>query len=279
MSESDVVFMLVFAGTALALGLIAEANKKQDQRTPSPPISRQEEAKIHYRVDRRRLNEILDVLPEHSIHHPVLSPLVEQANRYAEDGDYLKAKGRVNKAHSYLVQNADKFGFIRPLNKIFLASDIPQDFDKDTIVESHAIHVDRPDYVVNPFKRTCTCDWMMNLNVEALEPCDVRRICRHQVYVLNQAGFYFESDSKASLEILNSPYRKEFYTLIRDGDVKCVVGFNNDFEWVQVIVLEPELKEKEYSFNLLDKRWAYGSSPRGSATKVKTAIRKAFTHR
>ena len=42
MSESDVVFMLVFAGTALALGRIAEANKEQDQRPPSPPISRQE---------------------------------------------------------------------------------------------------------------------------------------------------------------------------------------------------------------------------------------------
>ena len=44
MSESDVVFMLIFSGVALALGLIAEANKRQDERPVAPS----------YRSKRRR---------------------------------------------------------------------------------------------------------------------------------------------------------------------------------------------------------------------------------
>ena len=279
MSESDVVFMLIFSGVAIGLALIAEANRREDERPQAPAISKQEENELYYDLDRSRLQEILDGLPEHSIHNPVITPLMELADVYAEAGDFIKAKGRVNKAHQYLVKNAETFGFIRPLNKIFLASEIPADFDTDTVVESHAIHVDRADYVVNPFARSCTCEWISNLDISNLDPRDVRRICRHQVSVLNKAGFYFESESEAVLEILKSPYRKEFYTIIRDGDIECVVGFNNDFEWVQVIVLNPALKEKEYSFNLRDKRWAYGDSPRGHATKVKTAIRKAFHYR
>lgn len=279
MSESDVVFMLIFSGVALALALIAESNKRQDERPVSPAMSKQEEAELFYQLDRSELQEIVDGLPQHSIHNPVVTPLLKEADVYAETGDFVKAKGRVKKAHRYLVQNAQTFGFIRPLNKTFLASEIPDDFDIDTVVESHAIHVDRADYVVNPYKRSCTCEWISTLDSSKLDPCDVRRICRHQVSVLNKAGFYFESESEATLEILKSPYRKEFYTIIRDGEIECVVGFNNDFEWVQVIVLKPELKEKEYSFNLRDKRWAYGDSPRGHATKVKTAIRKAFHYR
>ena len=120
---------------------------------------------------------------------------------------------------------------------------------------------------------------MTNLDVSNLDSCDVRRICRHQVSALNSMGFNFETDNEATLEILKSAYRKEFYTIIEETDIKCLLGFNNDFEWIQVIVLEPELKEKQYSFILRDKRWAYGDSPRGHATKVKTSIRKAFHYR
>ena len=140
MSESDVVFMLIFSGVALALGLIAEANKDKTSAS-STLVSKQEEAKIYYKLDRSRLREIADALPEHSIHNPVVKPLIEEANGYAETGDFIKARGRVNKAHRYLVQNAETFGFIRPLNKIFLAPEIPDDFDKDFVVESHTTSI------------------------------------------------------------------------------------------------------------------------------------------
>ena len=69
----DLAFMLIFSGVALALGLITEANKNR-VKTPAVKFDRDDDKRGYFR-SRKALHEIVDVLPEHSIHHPVVSLL------------------------------------------------------------------------------------------------------------------------------------------------------------------------------------------------------------
>ena len=276
MTGFDLAFMLIFSGVALALGLIAEANKNRVE-TPEVKFEAEEDKRGYFR-QKKFLHEILDVLPEHSIHHPVVSPLVLRASELAGQGDFSTARGLIEKARSHLSENIETLAFIKPLNKVFLASPVPEQFDREMRVASKSLYEERPDYLVNPFQKTCTCEWMQTLETSDFDVNDVRRVCRHQVEALADEGFTFDLD-EAAAEILKSPYRSQWYTVIEEDDTKFVLGFDQSYDWVQVLMLEPKMKTTEFSFSLRERRWAYGDSPRGSATKVKTAIRRTFDFR
>lgn len=263
MTGFDLAFMLIFSGVALALGLIAEANKNRVE-TPAVKFDPDDDKRGYFR-SRKALHEIVDVLPEHSIHHPVVSPLVAEAGEFASQGNFRKARRRFEKARSYLVENIETWAFIKPLNKVFLATPVPEHFDKEISVASKSLYEERPDYHVNPFRKTCTCEWMQTLETSDFDVNDVRRICRHQVEALADEGFTFDLD-EAAAEILKSPYRSQWYTVIEEDDTKFVLGFDQSYDWVQVLMLEPKMKTTEFSFSLRERRWAYGDSPRGSAT-------------
>ncbi len=277
MTGFDLAFMLIFCGAALALGLVAEANKNRVE-TPAVKFEPDDDKRGYFR-QKKFLHEILDVLPEHSIHHPVVSPLVLRASELASQGDFRTARGLIEKARTHLSENIETLAFIKPLNKVFLASPVPEHFDKEMRVASKSLYEERPDYRVNPFRKTCTCEWMASLDANDFDANDVRRICRHQVEALAGEGFRFDLDNEAAAEILKSPYRSQWYTVIEEEDTKFILGFDQNYDWVQVIMLEPKMKTSEFSFNLREKRWAYGDSPRGCATRVKTAIRKTFDFR
>lgn len=277
MTGFDLAFMLIFCGAALALGLVAEANKNRVE-TPAVKFEPDDDKRGYFR-SRKALHEILDVLPEHSIHHPVVSPLVAEAGEFESQGNFKNARSRVEKARSYLLENIETWAFIKPLNKVFLATPVPEHFDKEMSVASKSLYEERPDYLVNPFRKTCTCEWMKTLGTSDFDVNDVRRVCRHQVEALAGEGFRFDLDNEAAAEILKSPYRSQWYTVIEEEDTKFILGFDQNYDWVQVIMLEPKMKTSEFSFNLREKRWAYGDSPRGCATRVKTAIRKTFDFR
>ena len=93
MTGFDLAFMLIFSGVALALGLIAEANKNRVE-TPAVKFDPEEDKRDYFR-SKKSLHEIVDVLPEHSIHHSVVSPLYAGAGEFASQGNFKQARHRV----------------------------------------------------------------------------------------------------------------------------------------------------------------------------------------
>ena len=133
------------------------------------------------------------------------------------------------------------------------------------------------DYEVNLAQRTCTCDYMQTID-DSIAFEDVRRVCRHQVEAATDfdKGWVRKIDllkSNYSGEILTKVWRERFYARLVIPEMGTfLIGYNLPLDWVSIWVGD----DYKYSYSLLEKRWAYGDSPRPHTDPARQAILDYF---
>ena len=108
---------------------------------------------------------------------------------------------------------------------------------------------------------------------------DLVFICRHTIVALKQNDLLPELTYEQQI-IASLPHKDHFYSYLKfppdESNLKVLMGYSVPLDWLTIIVINPDDATKTYGFNIKERRWSYSDSPKGNATKIRTAIRKTF---
>lgn len=218
-----------------------------------------------------KFNEYLATLDPKTIHLKRIQDCQAEVTKLENEGRG-KAAGQVLwDLMDHFRRNFKFFYLTFPDESTITVDEFPDGLDEEILIKSRSWDEEREDYVVRLASRSCTCDWASKPNFESFALNDVRRICRHQVEAAGRIGTI--GGSKEALAVLHSPFRNDHYKVLFNPDLTLVIGYDNDVEWINVILVETQAN---YSYNIFEDRWSYGESPKGQASYVKGQIRRAF---
>lgn len=267
MDDSHLFFLIVISLIIIFIGGVASQNSKNYH------AAKDEERWIN-RLDRAidKWNRLF--APDQSsrlilVHNAVYLTMVNTINQHIADQNFEHA--------TFLLE--DKMKEVKKHHKVLRAKHydcIQFDFpnldikDGETIVTS--LQENKPPYKVNLKDRICSC---MTERETAYQYSDIRRICRHQVALMQEQNILPLFDTPYHQLILSEPYRNHFYQLLKIDSNELLIGYDAPLEWIAVWYID-KFNNHRFSFNILENRWSYGDSPRGLATKTKIEIKKAL---
>lgn len=112
--------------------------------------------------------------------------------------------------------------------------------------------------------------------------------CRHFVAAYQEATDYkflklLEEKSPPLSKILREPFRQHYYELCdevisenssEERPIQLVIGLSLENPWIDIIMVSHDEYEESFGYNVFEKRWSYGSSPRGISKRVKAILTK-----
>ena len=141
-------------------------------------------------------------------------------------------------------------------------------------IESESMFSEQDPYLVDAKARTCTCSEFTSFgSLNAIT--DIRRVCRHQIKLMHKNGTLPQLSLYTNL-VCSHPFRDHYYSLVQGKKSKYLIGYGCPLEWISIWILNSEDPTERYSFNMLEKRWSYGASPKGFAAEIRPALRVAF---
>ena len=221
-----------------------------------------------------KFNEYLATLDPKTIHLNRIQNCQLEVKKLESAGDHDAAGQTLWALMDYFRTNFKFFYLTFPHETVITVDELPEGKDEEVPVKRRSWHEERKDYVVNLSSRSCSCDWMEKASLRDYAKNDVRRICRHQVEAAASLGSIVGSDE--ALAVLNNPYRNMHYKTLFTPDLSFLIGYDNEVDWINVIGVNPPLKQVDYSYHLFEDRWSYGESPKGHALNIKGQIRRAF---
>lgn len=221
-----------------------------------------------------KFNEYLATLDPRTIHLKRIQNCQSQVKKLESEGDNEAAGQTLWALMDYFRTNFKFFYLTFPNETVLTVDELPEGEDEEMLVKSRSWQEEREDYVVHLSSRSCSCDWISKASLGDFAKNDVRRICRHQVEAAESLGSIVGSDE--ALAVLNSPYRNMHYKTLFTPNLSFIIGYDNEVDWINVILVDPASKQSDYSYHLFEDRWSYGESPKGHALNIKGQIRRAF---
>lgn len=136
-------------------------------------------------------------------------------------------------------------------------------------------------YYVNMFEYSCTCPDFTKRRY-FFERGDIRRICKHQLWVLEDRKLLGQFD-ELSRAVIELKANKKVLHLCKTG-AGAIFSLSSDNEWINVVARKRNSGDScgvytgdyaRFGFSKIDGRWSYGDAPPG-ATAIKKAIRDKF---
>lgn len=168
-------------------------------------------------------------------------------------------------------------------NELLYDSSISPDFriakplsNFDFVIKVNSFSLKRIDtmYDVNLFRFECTCD-DFNKNGRSKYPRgDIRRLCRHLMYVYKTSFGVFEQ-SKFNLYLFENSfsYKKHIRQfVIEKTNQNVILLFDNAYDWWNIYIEEKNDGYKDYSYLPTQKGFAYNSKPIGIVPHLRTKL-------
>jgi len=148
-------------------------------------------------------------------------------------------------------------------------------FDETVKVKSYAFN---DDYICNLTKRTCSCNEYQTRAKYYNVDDHIRMVCRHQYQAIKRKGLVPEMDRVTKLIAENTIYRSDHYHMSNFNGVQLIVGFNDDFESV-TLILEDYLGKGPETFYLYLTEggwWHREKKPTPYAMQIKKHVKHLF---
>ena len=279
------IFLVV--GAALTLfGVLYALSEKEDHAAEQERLqlrAEREEARVrrlfadHHEAE-QKLRVLMPSVDNHHINFDYLSRKIEGLNKLATEETRPERELQRQKIRTKIIKNIVKE--IKESKYTLLARHEHRFSDEELYCpawQGSKDVVKIRDYEVNLAQRTCTCDYMQTID-DSIAFEDVRRVCRHQVEAATDfdKGWVRKIDllkSNYSGEILTKVWRERFYARLVIPEMGTfLIGYNLPLDWVSIWVGD----DYKYSYSLLEKRWAYGDSPRPHTDPARQAILDYF---
>lgn len=207
------------------------------------------------------------------VHYQFLTDFFEEINILAKEEQFEEAKIKLSDMMTKYKNNAL---LLRAKHPQQISINVPEinESTGPVEIESESMFAEKDPYLVDAKARTCTCSEFTSFgSLNAIT--DIRRVCRHQIKVMRKNGTLPQLSFYANL-VCSHPFRDHYYSLIQGEKSKYLIGYTSPLEWISIWILNSKDPTERYSFNMLEKRWSYGASPRGYAAEIRPALRIAF---
>ena len=274
MNESEASLLLFMVMLIPLLFYIFSAGKENARR-----YNEKQSEKIERRYDRafERIKNAFNIdenesLNEDCIFYQIYLDVVDQHNAVIDQDKEAAASILID----FLDSNKRFKNLLTARHPSQLAINVPNILESSgpKLILSEYLFEKREPYLVDTKLRTCTCPEFISFG-STYPSDDIRRVCRHQIKLMVQEATLPKLSKYANI-IATHDYRDKFYSLIRGNKSNYLIGYTSPLEWISIWILNSEDPTERYSFNMLEKRWRYGASPKGFAAEIRPALRVAF---
>ena len=138
-------------------------------------------------------------------------------------------------------------------------------------------------YFLDHKTTSCSCHNLPNYLKDMLPENSLYFFCRHFVGQYQEAtdGRFLKDVRNTSIDVamvLEQPYRHHFYSIMDEENsdeerpIRLVFGMSVDNPWIDIFIPSHPEYDGRFGYNVFEKRWSHGASPRGISPRVKAMM-------